>query len=68
MKTQPPDPSFLFVGPTGVGNKLAKTLAYELFGSKDAMIRLDMSEYGKTQCIKLIGSPPGYVGYEEPAN
>lgn len=59
--------SYLFVGPTGVGKtELAKTLALELFGSKDAMIRLDMSEYMEKHSVsKLIGSPPGYVGYEE---
>ncbi|BDG33054.1 ATP-dependent Clp protease ATP-binding subunit [Parageobacillus thermoglucosidasius] len=59
--------SFLFVGPTGVGKtELAKTLAEELFGSKDAMIRLDMSEYMEKHSVsKLIGSPPGYVGFEE---
>jgi len=59
--------SFLFVGPTGVGKtELTKTLAEELFGSKDAMIRLDMSEYmEKHSTSKIIGSPPGYVGHEE---
>jgi ATP-dependent Clp protease ATP-binding subunit ClpE len=59
--------SFLFVGPTGVGKtELTKTLAEELFGSKDAMIRLDMSEYMEKHSIsKIIGSPPGYVGHEE---
>src|SRR5699024_9150550 len=59
--------SFLFVGPTGVGKtELARQLAYELFGSTDAMIRFDMSEYMEKHSIsKLIGSPPGYVGYEE---
>lgn len=59
--------SFLFVGPTGVGKtELAKTLAEELFGTKDAMIRLDMSEYMEKHSVsKLIGSPPGYVGHEE---
>ncbi|MGG0720373.1 ATP-dependent Clp protease ATP-binding subunit [Robertmurraya massiliosenegalensis] len=59
--------SFLFVGPTGVGKtELSKTLALELFGSKDAMIRLDMSEYMEKHSVsKLIGSPPGYVGHEE---
>ena len=59
--------SFLFVGPTGVGKtELTKTLAQELFGSKDAMIRLDMSEYMEKHSVsKIIGSPPGYVGHEE---
>lgn len=59
--------SFLFVGPTGVGKtELSKALAYELFGSKEAMIRLDMSEYMEKHSVsKLIGSPPGYVGHEE---
>jgi ATP-dependent Clp protease ATP-binding subunit ClpE len=59
--------SFLFVGPTGVGKtELTKTLAEELFGSKDSMIRLDMSEFMEKHSVsKLIGSPPGYVGHEE---
>jgi ATP-dependent Clp protease ATP-binding subunit ClpE len=59
--------SFLFIGPTGVGKtELTKTLAEELFGSKDAMIRLDMSEYMEKHSVsKLIGSPPGYIGHEE---
>jgi len=59
--------SFLFAGPTGVGKtELAKRLAEELFGSQDAMIRLDMSEYMEKHSVsKLIGSPPGYVGYED---
>lgn len=66
-KQNRPIGSFLFVGPTGVGKtELAKQLAYELFGSEDAMIRFDMSEYMEKHSIsKLIGSPPGYVGYEE---
>jgi len=59
--------SFLFVGPTGVGKtELSKTLAEELFGDREAMIRLDMSEYMEKHSVsKLIGSPPGYVGHEE---
>ncbi|SFM45572.1 ATP-dependent Clp protease ATP-binding subunit ClpE [Gracilibacillus orientalis] len=59
--------SFLFVGPTGVGKtELTKALAEELFGTKDAMIRLDMSEYMEKHTVsKIIGSPPGYVGHEE---
>src|SRR5262249_44457515 len=59
--------AFLFVGPTGVGKtELAKALAFQLFNQEDAMIRLDMSEYMEKHSIsKLIGSPPGYVGYEE---
>ncbi|WLR53695.1 AAA family ATPase [Mesobacillus subterraneus] len=59
--------SFLFVGPTGVGKtELTKALAEELFGSKDAMVRLDMSEYMEKHSVsKLIGSPPGYVGHDE---
>ena len=66
-KTGRPIGSFLFVGPTGVGKtELAKQLAKELFGSEDSMIRFDMSEYmEKFSVSKLIGSPPGYVGYEE---
>ena len=60
-------PSFIFVGPTGVGKtELAKTLAYEMFGSEDSIIRIDMSEYMESHSTsKLIGSPPGYVGYDD---
>lgn len=59
--------SFLFVGPTGVGKtELSKTLSEEIFGTKDSMIRLDMSEYMEKHSVaKIIGSPPGYVGHEE---
>ncbi|WP_077357522.1 ATP-dependent Clp protease ATP-binding subunit [Virgibacillus halodenitrificans] len=59
--------SFLFVGPTGVGKtELTKALAEELFGTRDALIRLDMSEYMEKHAVsKIIGSPPGYVGHEE---
>ena len=59
--------SFLFVGPTGVGKtEITKVLAEELFGSRDALIRLDMSEYMEKHAVsKIIGSPPGYVGHEE---
>ena len=66
-KTGRPIGSFLFVGPTGVGKtELAKQLAKELFGSEENMIRFDMSEYMEKHSVsKLIGSPPGYVGYEE---
>ncbi|MBT2601367.1 MULTISPECIES: ATP-dependent Clp protease ATP-binding subunit [Oceanobacillus] len=64
---QRPIGSFLFVGPTGVGKtELTKVLAEELFGSRDAMVRLDMSEYMEKHAVsKIIGSPPGYVGHEE---
>jgi ATP-dependent Clp protease ATP-binding subunit ClpE len=66
-KQNRPIGSFLFVGPTGVGKtELAKQLAYEMFGSEDSMIRFDMSEYMEKHSVsKLIGSPPGYVGYDE---
>ncbi|WP_129598899.1 ATP-dependent Clp protease ATP-binding subunit [Anaerophilus nitritogenes] len=59
--------SFIFVGPTGVGKtELVKTLAYELFGDEDSMIRVDMSEYMEKHTVsKLIGAPPGYVGYDQ---
>ena len=60
-------PSFIFVGPTGVGKtKLAKSLAYEMFGDENSIIRVDMSEYMESHSTsKLIGSPPGYVGYDD---
>ena len=66
-KTNRPVGSFLFVGPTGVGKtELAKALTYELFGNRDAYVRLDMSEYmDRHSTSKMIGSPPGYVGYDE---
>ena len=59
--------SFLFVGPTGVGKtEITKVLAEELFGSRDTLVRLDMSEYMERHAVsKIIGSPPGYVGHEE---
>ena len=60
-------PSFIFVGPTGVGKtELAKSLAYEMIGSEDSIIRIDMSEYMESHSTsKLIGAPPGYVGYDD---
>ena len=66
-KSGRPIGSFLFVGPTGVGKtELAKQLAKQMFGSKNALIRFDMSEYMESYSVsKLIGSAPGYVGYEE---
>ncbi|WP_281164360.1 ATP-dependent Clp protease ATP-binding subunit [Liquorilactobacillus sicerae] len=66
-KSGRPIGSFLFVGPTGVGKtETAKQLARELFGTTDATIRFDMSEYMEKHSVsKLIGSPPGYIGYEE---
>lgn len=62
-----PIASFIFSGPTGVGkSELAKTLATYYFGSQEAMVRLDMSEFMERHTVsKLIGSPPGYVGYNE---
>lgn len=62
--------SFLFVGPTGVGKtELAKQLAFDIFGSKDAIVRLDMSEYNdRTAVSKLIGATAGYVGYDDNSN
>lgn len=67
IKNSDNPPSFIFVGPTGVGKTaLVKALAYELFDREDAIIRLDMSEYMEQHSVsKLIGSPPGYVGYDE---
>ena len=64
---QRPVASMLFAGPTGVGKtELCRALAEELYGSKDAMIRLDMTEFMEKQAVaRLIGAPPGYVGYEE---
>jgi ATP-dependent Clp protease ATP-binding subunit ClpC len=66
-KQNKPIGSFLFIGPTGVGKtELAKVLAEKIFGSEDAIVRIDMSEYGeKFNTSKLIGSPPGYIGYNE---
>ena len=59
--------SFLFLGPTGVGKtELAKALAEDLFDSEDHMVRIDMSEYMEKHSVsRLVGAPPGYVGYEE---
>ncbi len=67
LKSTKRPPSFIFVGPTGVGKtELAKSLAYEMFGSEDSIIRIDMSEYMESHSTsKLIGSPPGYVGYDD---
>ena len=62
-----PSGSFIFVGPTGVGKtELAKSLAWFLFDDENAMVRIDMSEYMEKHAVaRLIGAPPGYVGYEE---
>jgi ATP-dependent Clp protease ATP-binding subunit ClpC len=62
-----PTATFLFLGPTGVGKtELAKALAGTVYGDEDAMIRIDMSEYGERHAVaRLVGAPPGYVGYEE---
>ena len=59
--------SFIFLGPTGVGKtEVAKSLAYELFDDERHMIRIDMSEYMEPHSVaRLIGSPPGYVGYDD---
>ena len=67
LKSTKKPPSFIFVGPTGVGKtELAKSLAYEMFGKEDSIIRIDMSEYMESHSTsKLIGAPPGYVGYED---
>ena len=67
LKSTKRPPSFIFVGPTGVGKtELAKSLAYEMFGSEDSIIRVDMSEYMESNSTaKLIGAPPGYVGYDD---
>ena len=67
LKSTKRPPSFIFVGPTGVGKtELAKSLAYEMFGNEDMIIRIDMSEYMESNSTsKLIGSPPGYVGYDD---
>ena len=67
LKSTKRPPSFMFVGPTGVGKTaLAKALAYEMFGNEDAIIRIDMSEYMESNSTaKLIGAPPGYVGYDD---
>jgi len=55
----------VFSGPTGVGKPSSKVSGSYFFGSEEAMIRLDMSEYMERHTVKLIGSPPGYVGYNE---
>ncbi len=67
LKSTKRPPSFIFVGPTGVGKtELAKALSFEMFGSIDSIIRVDMSEYMESHSTsKLIGSPPGYVGYDD---
>ena len=67
LKSTKRPPSFIFVGPTGVGKtELAKSLAYEMFGNENSIIRIDMSEYMESHSTsKLIGSPPGYVGYDD---
>ena len=67
LQTTKRPPSFIFVGPTGVGKtELAKSLAYEMFGNEDSIIRIDMSEYMESHSTsKLIGAPPGYVGYDD---
>ncbi len=67
LKSTKRPPSFIFVGPTGVGKtELAKALSYEMFGNEDSIIRIDMSEYMESHSTsKLIGSPPGYVGYDD---
>ena len=67
LKSTKRPPSFIFVGPTGVGKtELAKALAYEMFGSEKSIIRFDMSEYMESNSTaKLIGVPPGYVGYDD---
>ena len=65
--SQSAERQFLFLGPTGVGKtELCRSLAEVLFDSEDAMVRLDMSEYMEKHTVaRLIGAPPGYVGYEE---
>ena len=67
LKSTKRPPSFIFIGPTGVGKtELAKSLAYEMFGNENSIIRIDMSEYMESHSTsKLIGSPPGYVGYDD---
>ncbi len=67
LKSTKKPPSFIFVGPTGVGKTaLAKALAYEMFGKEDSIIRIDMSEYMESNSTaKLIGAPPGYIGYDD---
>ena len=67
LKSTQRPPSFIFVGPTGVGKtELTKSLAYEMFGTEESIFRIDMSEYMESNSTaKLIGAPPGYVGYDD---
>lgn len=67
LERQRPIATFMFLGPTGVGKtELAKALAETVFGDEDSMVRIDMSEYTEKHTVaRLIGAPPGYVGFEE---